>query len=97
MVTALIDTLSITKHLQAAGFNQQQADAQAEIWSNLVEEKIATKMDVKDLEIGLKRDINDLETEFKRDFKELELRLTIELGSMMALCVGIIAVLVRLL
>ncbi|MFO1428624.1 MAG: hypothetical protein U1F76_00560 [Candidatus Competibacteraceae bacterium] len=43
--------------------------------------------------VEVKRDIAEL----KRDMKELEMRLTIKLGAMLAIAVGVMATLVKLL
>ena len=45
--------------------------------ATLIDEKLATKQDLKELEARL-----------RRDMKELELRLTIRLGSMMVVAIG---------
>ena len=108
METIPFDTHAFVKKLVAAGFTQQQAEAQVQVLARLVYDQLATKRDLKDLELAMKRDLKDLEValtrhikdlEFatKRDMKELELRLTIRLGAMMAVAVGIVAVLDKLL
>jgi hypothetical protein len=65
---------------------------------------LATKRDLKDLELELKRDLlatkrdlKDLELELKRDLKEMEYRLTIRLGGLIALAIVTVATLVKLL
>ncbi len=84
----MIDALAISKKLKESGFTPQQAEAQAELWSDLVESELATKRDLKDLDIklsqveaNLKRDIKELdlkisqvEANLRRDIKELELK-----------------------
>lgn len=80
------DTLAYSKKLVAAGFTQQQAEVQAETFAEIIDEHIATKQDLKEMEIAL-----------KRDMKELELRLTIRLGAMIAASIAIVATLVKLL
>ena len=55
------------------------------------------KRDIETLRAELKRDIETLHTDMKHDMKELELRLTIKLGAMLALAVGAVAILVKLL
>ena len=87
MSEALVfDTLAYAKKLKQAGVPEQQAEIQAEALATLVDEKLATKRDLKDLEIALKTDI-----------KELEMRLTIRLGVMMAGAITIMAVLMKIL
>ena len=62
------------------------AEVQAETFAEIIDEKLATKKDLK-----------ELETRLKRDMKEMEMRLTIRLGSMMTASIAIVAVLVKLL
>lgn len=76
------DTLSYAKRLMAADVPQKQAEAQAEIFAELIEDQIATKADLNII---------------RRDLKEMEMRITIRLGTMMAFSITIVAVLVKLL
>ena len=69
------DTHSHIKRLMTVGFTEEQAEVQTQAIAQLVEEHLATK----------------------QDLKELELRLTIRLGSMMVIAIGIIATLVKVL
>ena len=72
--------------MKAAGFTEEQAEIQAEALAEIIDERLATKQDLK-----------ELETTLKRDMKELEMRLTIRLGAMMAVSIVIVATLVKLL
>ena len=80
--TVVFNTLSYAKKLKAAGFTEEQAEVQAEAIDEIVDERLANKQDI----LALKRDI-----------KELEMRLTIRLGTMMAISIAIVAALVKLL
>lgn len=82
MSTLAFDTLAYAKKLKAAGVPEQQAEVQAEAFAEIIDERLATKQDIVMLQ---------------RDMKELEMRLTIRLGGMMTLAIGIVAVLVKLL
>ncbi|MDR2077285.1 MAG: CCDC90 family protein [Desulfovibrio sp.] len=82
MTTTTFDTLGYFEKLKAAGVPEAQAKAQIEVIREVIEDKLATKQDIKDL---------------KTEMKELEYRLTIRLGGMMAACVAIVAALVKLL
>ena len=55
------------------------------------------RLDLENVRAELKRDIEALRADMKHDMKELELRLTIKLGAMLALAVGAVATLVKLL
>lgn len=53
MSSIAFDTLAYAKKLQAAGFSQQQAEALAEAQAQLVDERLATKQDLRELEYRL--------------------------------------------
>ena len=75
MSTLVFDTLAFVKELTQAGMPEKQAEVLARSQAMLIDEKLATK----------------------QDLKELELRLTIRLGSMTVVAVGVVAALVKLL
>ena len=91
--TLAFDTLAYSKKLKAAGVPEKQAEVQAEAFAEIIEDRLATKHDI----MLLQKDIKELEVSLKRDMKELEMRLTIRLGGMMALSIGVVAALVKLL
>ena len=71
---------------------------------DLKEIEAVLRRDMKELETSLKHDMKDLETkmemrfkEVDARFKELELRMTVRLGTMMVLSIGVVATLVKLL
>ena len=111
MSALAFDTYAAVKKLKEAGFTEQQAEAQTTLLTNVIAGELATKHDIEaikhdieaiklDLEnvrADLKRDIETLRADMKHDMKELELRLTIKLGAMLALAVGAVATLVKLL
>ncbi len=75
MATIVFDTHTFVKELTQAGMPEAQAEVLARSQATLIDEKLATK----------------------QDLKELELRLTIRLGSMMVVAIGVVAALVKLL
>ena len=96
------DTLAFVNKLKNAGVPEKQAEVQAAAIAEIVNEQMATKLDI----MELRRDIKELETkmatkldiaELKRDIKELEMRLTIRLGAMMVVAIGVFATLVKIL
>ncbi len=102
------DTHTYVKRLVSAGMPEPQAEVIADEQRNLITNELATKRDLKELEAGLKRDMKELEaglkrdiTDVRREMKEMELRLeqrlTLRLGSMMVVAVGVVAALVKLL
>ena len=75
MAAIMFDTHAFVKELTEAGMPERQAEVLARSQAILIEEKLATK----------------------RDLKELELSLTLRLGSMMVVSIGVVAALVKLL
>jgi hypothetical protein len=73
------DTLTYSKKLQDAGFTARQAEAQAEALRQIVEDNLATKRDLKDLEAALRTDLKEVETKLSRDLKETEAKLSRDL------------------
>ncbi len=69
------DTHAYVKKLKAVGFSEEQAEVQAETLAELIDDRLATKYDLKELDIAHKRDIKELEVSHKRDIKELEVSL----------------------
>ena len=90
MTTVVFDTHDFVKRLTAVGMPEGQAEALANSQAMLIDQKLATKRDLNELELALKRDLKELELTLKHD-------LTIRLGSMMVAAIGVVAVLARLL
>ncbi len=57
MNTLTFDTHGFVKRLTAAGMPEPQAEVLAEEQTNLIENNLATKRDLKELEATLKRDL----------------------------------------
>ena len=75
MSSIAFDTHAFVKDSTRAGMPEEQAELLARSQATLIDEKLATK----------------------QDLKELELRLTLRLGSMMVVAIGVVAALVKLL
>ena len=86
MTAIAFDTSAYASKLKQAGVPDRQAEVQAEAMAELVEERLATK-----------RDLNELEERLANRMNELEYRLTVRLGSMLVVAVSILAALVKLL
>ena len=90
MVAIMFDTHAFVKELTEAGMPEPQAEVLARTQAALIDEKLATR-----------QDLDALESRLKRDMREMELRLTynltLRLGSMMVIAVGVVAALVKML
>jgi predicted lipoprotein len=89
MAAITFDTLKFANTLKAAGVLPAQAEAEAAALSEVFEinfKELVTKEDLKH-EVELLR----------RDMHDMEQRLIIKLGGLMALSIGIVAALVKLL
>ena len=90
MATIVFDTHAFVKELAEAGMPEKQAEVLARSQATLINETLATKQDLKELEDRLRRDLKELELRLKHD-------LTLRLGSMMVVAIGVVAALVKLL
>jgi hypothetical protein len=96
------DTLKYANTLKAAGFTSQQAEAQASVLLDVMEnshQELATKGDL----LAVKNDIAMLEhrmdarfTQIDSRFTHLEHRMTIKLGSLMLATAGAVAAFIKL-
>lgn len=75
MDSIVFDTHAFVKELTDAGMPAPQAEVPARTHAKLIDEKLATKQDLKELELRLKHD------------------LTVRLGSLMVVAVGVFAAL----
>ena len=92
MSTTTFDTLGYFDKLKAAGFSEQQAKVQTEALREIIEDKLATKQDLKEMEMRMEMRFQETDVRLK----ELEYRLTIRMGSMLAAAVAVLAALVVL-
>lgn len=85
------DTLQYSKKLREAGFTEQQAEVQAEALRELIDDKLATKMDI----LELKKDIKASEDRLNNKINELSYKLTIRLGGMIVAGIVVLGVLFK--
>ncbi len=86
MSALAFDTLAYAKRLMAVGVPANQAEVQAEALAEIIEERLATK-----------RDLIELEQRLELKLKELEMRMLLRFGAMLAASVAITVSLVKLL
>lgn len=89
MTTLTFDTLKYANTLKAAGVPPAQTEAEAVALSEVLEVNLK--------EFTTKQDLKHKVDLLRCDIKELEQRLIIKLGTLMALSIGIVAALVKLL
>lgn len=75
MSVITFDTLKYTKTLIEAGVPQRQAEGQAEALAQVIDDQLATKQDLKELENNL-----------RHDMKDLEIRLVTRVGTLIGAC-----------
>jgi len=100
MAAIAFDTLKFANKLKAVGVPDKQAEAEAEVLSEALEVNLkelvtneALKRDLGDVELRLKHEIELV----KLEMRDIERRMTIKLGTLMVLAIGVVATLVKLL
>jgi hypothetical protein len=89
MSAITFDTLKFANRLKSAGVPDKQAEAEAEALAEALE------VNLKDL--STKADLLAAKVELQQEMRLLEQRLIIKLGTLVALAIGIVAALVKLL
>ena len=108
MSTISFDTHTFVKRLTQAGMPIAQAKVLADSQAQLIDDRLATKHDLNELEARLTRDIKKPESRLALTIKETETnlshalnefarQLTIRLVSIVVIAIGVVAMLVKLL
>ncbi|MBF0153264.1 MAG: DUF1640 domain-containing protein [Magnetococcales bacterium] len=84
------DTHAYVKKLKAVGVSEEQAEVQAETLAELIDDKLATKRDLMELEERMKHELHIRLGEMKHD-------LTLRLGGMLVVGITVVATLVKIL
>ena len=84
-----IDTAATIRSLEAAGIKPEQAHAIVNAISRS-DEALATKADLKALEVDLRADLKALEVDLRADLKALEARISIRLYTCAVGIVGLL-------
>ncbi len=87
------NALKYVKILEGAGIVREQAEAHIEIISEILEDDLATKQDIKNLEIKLETSVERLE----HKMLQAEYRTTIKLGSIVTLVIAAATAVIKLL
>lgn len=66
------DTHAYVKKLRAVGFTEEQAEVQTQVIVELIDGHLATKRDLKELEVVLRRDLKELDAALRKDLNEVE-------------------------
>jgi len=96
MAAVPFDTLKLARRLESAGFPPKQAGDTAEALADAMSgAELATKADLAAVQAGLKAEISALRAELKTEIELLRRDLTIRLGSMIVVAVGILLAAIR--
>jgi len=75
------DTLQYAKKLKSAGFTEEQAEIQAEAIKELIDDRLATKSDIKQL---------------RHEIREMSYKLTIRMGGMLVTAIIVLTAIIKL-
>ena len=95
-VRVAFDTHAFVKRLEAAGVSVAHAEALADALGDIVLQSIATKADLKEVELSLRSEIKELGTSLRGEMTALELRLTLRMGGLTAASIAILGGLIAL-
>jgi len=96
MAAVPFDTLKLARRLESAGFPPQQAGDTAEALAEAMSgAELATKADLAAVEASLRAEIAAVRVELRAEIELLRRDLTIRLGSMIVVAVGILLAAMR--
>ena len=81
-VFSMVSGLSIYNRLVAVGVSESVAKEHAQIMDEMVEQKLATKQDLRDLESGMNRRFKRIEERMEESLEKVELRMLVRHGAM---------------
>ncbi len=93
----MFNTLNYAKMLEEAGFSRVQAETSVKLLVDVMEEKLASKQDLKDLQKDLQAEMNHRFNSVEQKFDLLESRMTIKMGAMLAASIAILTAIQKLL
>jgi uncharacterized Rossmann fold enzyme len=89
----MFNTLKYARMLEDVGFSRDQAETSIKILAETMEDKLASKQDLKDLEVKLTNSIAQLDLKVQNSLAQSESTLTIRMGTMLAASIAIITAL----
>lgn len=89
----MFDSLKYSKKIENAGFERNQAEVLTNVLVEIMSDNLATQGDI----FLLKQEISDFKKEVFSRFENLELKMTIKLGGMLIVAVGLIVTLQKVL
>jgi hypothetical protein len=84
LLTTFFDTHESIKILTKAGFTEEQAEGQIKVITGLIEDTLASKKDLKELEIALRTDMKKMEASLRTDMQKMETELRTDMQKMEA-------------
>jgi hypothetical protein len=89
---SMFNTLKYAKMMEEVGFSREQSETSVRILVEIMEDKLASKLDVYEL----KKDIAELKKDVAQDLAHLEAKLTIKMGTMLAATIAILTAIQKL-
>lgn len=89
----MIDTLKYTKQLEGASFSPKQAQATVEVLADVLDKELASKNEMTEMD----RKLSSLEMKLSHRIEKAEFRLTIKLGTMLAVSIALITAILKVL
>lgn len=92
MTSIPFDTLKFAKRAEKVGFTKEQAEFQAEEIAKVIDEHVATKTDMQEINKDMKSEFSLLEVKLQA----LENRLIIKMGGMLVVAIGVLTAILKL-
>lgn len=92
----MFNTLKYANILEEAGVSREQAETHVQIVSEIMNNHLATQQDLKDMRFELQAEMQALRSEVKSDLAILEQRMTVKLGTIVSIAIGVAVTLAKI-
>ena len=92
----MFNAIKYSQELEKAGFTREQAEASVKLLVDIMDQNLATKSDLKEVEISLRSEIREAVTLLRSESKDLQYKLITTLGSLMTALVGIAVAILKI-
>jgi hypothetical protein len=92
----MFNAIKYSQELEKAGFSREQAEASVKLLVDIMDQNLATKSDVKEVELSLRGEIREAVTLLRSESKDLQYKIITTLGSLMTALVGIAVAILKI-
>jgi hypothetical protein len=92
----VFNAIKYSQELEKAGFSREQAEASVKLLIDIMDQNLATRSDLQNVEITLRAEIREVASGLRSDLKDVQYKLIMTLGSLMTALVGVAVAIIKI-